>query len=306
MYKGYEKMLSILITEGWTPDLIQAQCTDPAGFVASRLSARFHIPWFVIEHQAFALSNYSPFRAKLIKQAISSAPFVAVTSQHQVRCLAVQGLYPNVATAINLIDEEVFKLSPNPQKNERFRILTLMWYGKLKDPETFFHAIGRMIELGHEDFDVIVIGRSLINGKGLSDFEQLAQKYKVLHLCKFLTSVTDEELVQQHAQSDVFVSTSVAETFGIAVREAMALGKPVVCTASGGVDDDINSITGIKVDIYDFENIARALIGIKNGSIRCDPKEIRNYVVSKYGRRAFLESMRKLFDDTSKLTVLEK
>lgn len=295
MFKGYEKMLSTLIEDGWKPDLIQAQCTDPAGIVASRLSARFHIPWVVIEHQAFALSNYSSLRAKLIKQAVMSAPFVAVTSQHQVRCLAVQGLYPNIVMATNLIDEDVFKLSSLPQKNERFRILTLMWYGLMKDPETFFKAIGRMAELGHDDIDVVVIGNLLSNTGKDSSFSQLAEKYHVLHLCDFLSSVTDEELVRQHTQADVFVSTSVAETFGIAVREAMVVGKPVVCTASGGVDDDIFDFDGFKVNIYDHDGIAKALIKIKTGEVKYDPEIIRKYVVSKYGREAFLENMNYIF-----------
>lgn len=295
MFKGYEKMLSTLIEDGWKPDLIHAQCTDSAGIVASRLSARLHIPWVVTEHQAFALSNYSPFRAKLIKQAIMMAPLVAVNSQHQVRCLAVQGLYPNVVMVPNLIDEEIFKQSETTSTNKPFRILTLMWFGKLKDPETFFRAIQSMVHLGHDDVEVVVIGRYLNNDRNSKGFEQLAEKYQVMKFCKFIPSALNEELVRQYAESNVFVSTSVAETFGIAVREAMAVGKPVVCTASGGVDDDIFDFNGLKVNIHDFDGVAKALIAIKTGQCKYDPSAIRNYVVSKYGQQAFLENMKQLF-----------
>ncbi len=144
----------------------------------------------------------------------------------------------------------------------------------------------------------MVIGKKLLSKADTSDFQRLVEKYKLHEVCQLIAEVPLNEMPKYYAESDVLVSTSVEETFGITVREAMAMGRPVVCTASGGVDDDIFEFNGFKVDVHDFNALADSLIAIKTGSVQFDPVRIREYVISKYGRQAFLEKMSKVFDYT--------
>jgi glycosyltransferase involved in cell wall biosynthesis len=293
---GYKKMIADMIAEGWKPDIIHAQCTQPAGIVASNLSEYFRIPWVLTEHQTFALDNYSKYRAGLMRNAIKSAKMVAVVSQHQLRCIAIHDLFPNTIVTGNFINEELFKLSLPQAGQHLFRILTVTWPSKTKGTETFFRAIASMIEKGHDDIEVVVIGKQLFTENDISDFLNFADKYSVSHVCQFLPRVPHTEIEKYYAESDVFVSTSVTETFGIAVREAMAVGRPVVCTASGGVDDDIHAFNGFKVNIYDHEAISDALIAIKTGEKQYDPIKIRQYIVEKYGQQPFIKKMKYFYD----------
>jgi len=93
--------------------------------------------------------------------------------------------------------------------------------------------------------------------KGLSDFLQamqlLHQKQKNIHLIivskenlnlahvtipfQFIYLPATAELARHYAESDIFVSTSWGEGFGLPPLEAMACGTPVVLTDSGGVRD---------------------------------------------------------------------
>ncbi len=63
---------------------------------------------------------------------------------------------------------------------------------------------------------------------------------------KFLGFVPDAELKQVHEAADVFVLPSLWEVLPIAVLEALACGKPVVCTDAGGnrelVKDGVNGL----------------------------------------------------------------
>ena len=101
-----------------------------------------------------------------------------------------------------------------------------------------------------------------------------------------------------YAETNVLVSTSIAETFGLTLREAMAVGRPVIATANGGIDDDIFDFNGVKVPIRDYKAVADALISIINGQRSYDAREIREYIVSKYGRKAYLTKMSNLIEKT--------
>jgi glycosyltransferase involved in cell wall biosynthesis len=154
---------------------------------------------------------------------------------------------------------------------------------------------------------VTVIGNNSfhdISAANTEYFQQLAAKHGVTHVCRFLAHEARENMPKHYADCDVFVSTSVAETFGVAVREAMAVGRPVVCTASGGVDDDLSPANGIKVNIRDYAAVAEALIAIKTGRLRFDSHQVRNSVVSKHGKEAFLNQMTSIYENA--LTVTEK
>lgn len=60
---------------------------------------------------------------------------------------------------------------------------------------------------------------------------------------------------------DVFVSSSIAETFGIVLLEAMKNGLPIVATRVGGVPDIITSLkNGLLVAKEDPESLAEAIL----------------------------------------------
>jgi len=293
---GYRRKLRSLINSGWKPDLLHAQCVELAGIVAARLSKEFQIPWVLTEHQVFALANYSTYRQKMIRDALASVKLIAGVSQHQLRCIAIHNIDRPMIVVGNLVDETAFALSNRKERPNPFRILTVTWPGLIKDPETFFRALAKMVEKGHNDIEAIVIGKKLHSKSDTTDLEQMADKYKVKEFCQFIPSIPYCEMPKLYAEADVFVSTSVAETFGLAVREAMLTGKPVVSTASGGVDEDILPFNGIKVDLRDYQAIADAIISIKTSKFNYDPIKSREYIISKYGRQVFLDKMNLLFE----------
>lgn len=294
MIAAYRQRLTGLIAEGWTPDLIHAHVTERGGIIAAALAREFGIPMILTEHHIFVLAQYGELQRKWMIDALNSATEVIAVSNHQLRCIALHSINRPMRVMGNLIDEELFPLSIPRRDPARFRILSVTWPHPIKDAGTFFRAIARMVALGHGDIEVTVVGNwawGNLAEANTDEFERLAAEHGVTGVCRFIAHVPRAEMPDQYAACDVFVSSSIAETFGVAVREAMTVGRPAVCTASGGVEDDLSPVNGVRVAIGDHEALCAALIDMKTGRLQFDPVEVRDSIVSRHGRAAFLANM---------------
>lgn len=287
-----------LINNGWKPDLIYARCAETAGIFASALSEEFDIPWILSEHQVLGLGNFAPFRQEFMRKALRSADTLEVMTAHQLRCVAINNVYRPMEIVGHLIDEQKFVYSEQDFEKKPFQITSVMWDGAVKDPETFFRAINEVVNRGYTDIKVVVIGKRLGSIDDVSGFEKLIAKYQIQVYTQIIPKVSSSEMPKFYAETNVLVSTSIAETFGLTLREAMAVGRPVIATANGGIDDDIFDFNGVKVPIRDYKAVADALISIINGQRSYDAREIREYIVSKYGRKAYLTKMSNLIEKT--------
>ena len=298
MRHGYSKAFSKLILSGWKPDIIHAQCTVDGGIMAHFLSTEFKIPYVIIEHQIFLLSMYSEYKQKLLKNALQNATKVGAVSYHQKRCILMHAIKCNTTVTWNFCNEELFRFIPSTKK-EKFRILTISYSSYIKDIETFFKSIADFRHIYKDnDFEVVIIGNNSFKDLQKADtaaFESLAKKYNIHSKCIFIPFLQRKEIVEILNTADVFISTSIAETFGLAVREALLCGVPVITTASGGVEDTINEKTGFKVNIEDHGAIAEALLKIKKKEVTFDSEYLRNHVISQCGKFAFLEQMKNFY-----------
>ena len=85
-----------------------------------------------------------------------------------------------------------------------------------------------------------------------------AQQRQVASLVRFLGHVPDQEKFRVLRMSDVFVSTSQHEGFGLVFLEAMACGLPVICYDHGGQTDVLeDGRTGSVVALNDLQGVAR-------------------------------------------------
>ncbi len=127
----------------------------------------------------------------------------------------------------------------------------------------------------HPDAKLLLIGRG-------SALEGLKKKTRAMGLEKsvlFSGYMTEEMLNEAYGTCDVFVLPSVWEVLPIAILEAMASGKPVVCTDAGGNAELVKSgLNGYVVPIRD----PKALAGGINALLD-DPEKMRSMGMA--GRR---------------------
>ena len=98
--------------------------------------------------------------------------------------------------------------------------------------------------------------------------EQLARDLGVSEHVHFLRGLHAEQLFACYANCDVFALPSRGEGFGLVFLEAMALAKPVIGGAHGGIPDIVeDGVTGLLVPHGDVERLAEALESLFNNPV---------------------------------------
>lgn len=85
-------------------------------------------------------------------------------------------------------------------------------------------------------------------GEQTAELMRLAQRLGVAHSVNFVGQVTHTSVPQELAKLDIYVALSRFESFGVAIIEAGAAGRPVVVSDAGGLPEvTIDGVTGIVV-----------------------------------------------------------
>jgi glycosyltransferase involved in cell wall biosynthesis len=127
-------------------------------------------------------------------------------------------------------------------------------------------------------------------------FEEWMKKLGLESYGKIVTKIAKNEIPFYLINSDVYVCTSDYETFGIAPREAMMCGLPIISTSNGGVEDSITTETGLVVPVRDALALASAIISVNEKYIYFNQKTIQSLGIQKNGKALFLRNMYAFYD----------
>ena len=127
-----------------------------------------------------------------------------------------------------------------------------------------------------------------------------------LGLADHVSFVGNQALVEPFLeQSDLFLSASESESFGLASLEALACGVPVVATRTGGVPEVVcEGGNGLLCPVGDVESLAASCV-----SLLCDPSRRsafsehgRRWARSRFGRGAIVARYREIYRATLPLS----
>jgi glycosyltransferase involved in cell wall biosynthesis len=209
---------------------------------------------------------------KLHVLTLSRAARIIAVSEAVARALSAQKLFPQDRLSIvrNGIDVERFDVGKNGFNREAFcrnagvapgRLLvaTLGEIKQLKGQEEFLRAAS-LIARRFGEVDFIIAGCDTSRtGEHRARTERLITELD-LHGRVHLTGWLDD-VAPLLAATDVFVSASHTESFGITIVEAMASGAAVVATATEGAREIIeDGVTGLLVPLGDVEALASAIV----------------------------------------------
>lgn len=295
IFRAYNNCLKYIFDkEKWIPQLIHAHSSLYAGVIANYISKLHNVPYVITEHQHLIFNYFTNSQFKLCKYAMEQASRVLSVSNFQSRMILMNGVRCEPIVVGNYVNDILFSQNTASDIKSTLKILTVGYHTHLKDFDTLFKALKHLLNLKVFDFTVTIISPKF--GETIYDFEEMSEKMGIKEKCIFLAEIDREEIQSLFKECDVFVSTSIAETFGLAIAEALCVGKPVVVTDSGGVNDFvIHGENGYVVKQKDYEAVAESLVKIYNKKLHFKADKIRHGIVEKYGHVAFKEKIKEVY-----------
>ena len=156
----------------------------------------------------------------------------------------------------------MIRLTKGTKKHASTKIIISV--GRIVPVKGYEYAIKAFHTLKHEykikDINYYIIG-PIGDIKYYLSLHMLIRKLGLTDIVKFKGPIRDKyELAELILNSDVYLSPSLYETFGISILEAMALGKPIIATDVPGHREIIKPFyTGLLVTPKDYRALAEAI-----------------------------------------------
>jgi glycosyltransferase involved in cell wall biosynthesis len=239
-------------------DLVHSSFAVPSGPSGLLLARLFGLPHVLSVHGGDVYDpskRLSPHRTPLLRETVAwvmrgSDRVVAQSNDTAARTRAIYGGRP----------ADCVPLAVKPVPFERRSREAL----GLAQDQLVLITIGRLIaRKGLDELLEVTAGlreqtRLLVVGDGplRGDLERRARELGVAARVRFCGSVSDAEKWQLLAVSDLYVSTTLHEGFGIVFLEAMESGVPVICYDRGGQVDFVGPEVGALVPLGDRARFA--------------------------------------------------
>jgi glycosyltransferase involved in cell wall biosynthesis len=247
------------LVAGTPPDAVLLIDGLAYGAMPADLIAGFRRPVVALVHHPLGLEHgLSPSRqAELLAseaQALALARRVIVTSALTGRLLAANfNVRPDAITVAEPGTEAVARARGS---GSPVQILAVGAVSPRKGYEVLVAALQDLADL---DWRATIAGATDRNPEAAQSLRQAIVAAGLPLRVTLTGAVTDEALAALYAQTDVFVSPSLFEGYGMVLAEALAHGLPVVASTGGAAAETLPDEAALKVPQGDAAALARAL-----------------------------------------------
>ena len=288
---GYKK-----ITNEWgKPDVIHAHVVVPAGWSAMKVAKRHAIPIVLTEHSSpFSMHLHTKLSRRLVRETLKNVDRVIAVSPS----LATQLLDFEPRTQIEIIGDSVrtdFFVPSNGSIRQNRTCKSFFVAARLAEQKGLEHlvrAVHLLVSRGLNSFELVIGG----DGPDRQKLEDLVQTLAVSSYCRFLGPLDRAQVRERMQKCDVFVLSSLHETFGVVVGEAMACGKPVISTRCGGPEFFVNEQNGVLVDVANPGALAGAMEDFIADRVSFDSRTVRASVVNRFSPEAFVRNTTAVYE----------
>ncbi|WP_188861703.1 glycosyltransferase [Marinobacterium nitratireducens] len=292
------------------PDIVNVHYASGYGTTARILNYHPYV-LSIWGSDIFDFPDKSRLHKKLVRGNLMSADAVASTSH----CMALQArkIAPSLGEiAITPFGVDVEAFLYNKEAIEKVEKSQYLVVGTVKvlafkyGIDTLIYTFAQTVEkLQIEMPEIVQFLRLRIVGDGpdRAELESLACTLGIGGLVQFVGRVAHSQVPRELDKMDIFVALSRldSESFGVAVVEAGAAGRPVVVSDAGGLPEVVrDGETGLVVPREDPVSAADALIKlIKDRNLRIRlGQNGRQHVIKNYSWNHCIDNMISLYEKT--------
>ena len=170
----------------------------------------------------------------------------------------------------------------------------------VKDYFTLATAAAEVVSK-HPDTRFLIVGDNSLVDLNRNHYEKVLQKLNELGIAdKFIFTGHRDDVIRLTAAMDICVLSTTREGFPLSVLEAMAMRKPVVATAVGGIPEIVEpGVTGYLHQRGNSRELADAISSLIENSDEANRigQTAYEHVRERYSRQTFYDEISKAYSD---------
>ncbi len=299
---------SLTLARRLRPDIVHIHFAMPVGPLGYLIKKTCGIPYIITLHgggiPGFFTSRKMALWYKLLlpftKPIWREASAVVAVSQGLKELAARSYPEADISVIPNGIDCERFH--PRGYDAAGKEKVVLIFVGRVaeqKGLKYLLKSLTHVMELTERPFELRIVG----DGPLQDEMKALARSLGIREKVRFIGWVSQDEVVRQLREGDIFVLPSLIEGLSIAMLQAMACGLPVVATDTQGNNELVRpGENGLLVPVGDTQALARALFAlIDDEALREAMGRRSRAIAARYDwdtiSRAYLDLFHKVIDD---------
>ncbi|GAA0680402.1 glycosyltransferase [Dyella marensis] len=289
------KLYRRYVAEFGRPDVVHAHAALYGGALARQIWLREGVPYVLTEHSSmYPRGRVSHTQARIAREAAREAR----------RRFAVSASFGGFLEGYFGADAGSWEVMPNivdasfgerplgePADGGDFTFLTVGGLNENKGIHLLFEAFAR--GFASEPGVRLRIGG---HGPERARLEKLAAQLGIADRVAFLGALTRQQVAEELARVQALVHPSRYETFGVAIVEALAMGRPVVATRCGGPEGIVTARDGLLVPVDDIDALARAMHELRANIGHYDAAAIRQACLARFGEAAVVARLREIYE----------
>lgn len=265
-----------------SPELIHAH-SYLGGLAAAAIRRKHGIPYLLTEHLG-KLTQPPELLPRRIRRAIcwaySSADGLYGVSRALANSMAAFTSQTITGVLPNMVDTDFFHPGLTEKKeNDDFLLCSIgdPWHRKGLD--VLIEAVGLAQRETSRTLRLILADKI----PGRSALSPLIRRWSLQQQIEFIGQVSKSAIRELLSCSDVCVSASRYESFGVTMIESLACGTPVIATRTAGGREIVREgENGFLVDIGNADQLAKAVLRILAHQKKFREKQLRDPIIADY------------------------
>jgi len=245
------------------PECINAHFVIPSGLPAALLSKLFRIPFVLtlIGGDIYDPSKgISPHKHGLLRFVVGfvskcADKLTAISNDTKKRAIEYHKTSSDIEVIpLGLVPPTVTRISKE-ELGWREDFVHLVSIGRLVPRKGYGDLLKSFAKLQNKNSMLHILG----DGPLCTDLKKEAEELGIQEKVVFHGRVSEEEKYQLLFASDIYVSASHHEGFGICFLEAMFAGLPIITTDKGGQTDFLSRDNAVLIPVGDKERLTSAM-----------------------------------------------